>query len=785
MATKSFLSRDQLTEALVRLKPPSQPPDGNETRGLGLGSREFSIWLGACLKERLSLHPDWQASEPVIVGSWSREELSPKSDIDLLFLGPEDAVSRLVQDFAREGIKLRYRVPENPEDWTVGVQPFDVVALLSAVPVGPVAAEKLHRQLERLKKEGQKFRRHLLSAMRAERKARNQRHDSISNFLEPNLKFGPGGLRDLEQALITRQLFSERFASSDHAFIVLLYYKTFFLLVRQRLHLAQGSSDVLVAPEQKAISDWLGFKDVKDFMREIQKGLSRVSFYADWAIAQAASPAARLQEVERRKLDSVTALFQALEDDPSILMQNRVRLAADRVFLASHETVRLEGAKARKLRDQMIGRRLGKILDPGTPEGPMIALFRSHLIDHCVPDFRFIIGHVQHDQYHRFSVDAHLLQVLRELKRFRARPSARGGRLARYAKELKAQDWQILAFACLFHDIAKGRGGDHSVKGVEVARRELERFGKPDAMIREVCWIVEEHLALSAAAFRENPRSPRTWRGLHDKGVKGTRIRRLAVFTVADILGTNPEAWTSWKERLLFELTDQLEKPETDSLLVFADALRSARLKGWERFIDTLDPFLIGSVPAKILIDDLRRLTTTKEDLPVRVLSVRGGQQTWARFHSALDRPGLFLGFVRWLASCGLAVRHASIHTDPGLGVYDWFEVKTSKSPSQVQRSLESVAKATAGEKSFQVRFDSIELVSSNEGEWVISFRGRDQNGALTEAARALFELGAQVRWAKVHTWGRQIDDVFGISPPKQDSAEVIALLTDRLGPKV
>jgi [protein-PII] uridylyltransferase len=296
-------------------------------------------------------------------------------------------------------------------------------------------------------------------------------------------------------------------------------------------------------------------------------------------------------------------------------------------------------------------------------------------------------------------------------------------------------------------------------------------------------------LVLSAAAFRENPRSPRTWRALADKGVKGRRLALLAVFTIADIRATNPEAWTPWKERLLFELVDQLERPEANVLIQFAQLLKKTCVENWESYLESLDPFLIGSVPAASLAGDLDSLAALKRrgkegSAPPKVLRVRGGKQTWVRFHSREDMPGLFLQFVNALAMCGLSVRHASIHTDPALGVYDWFEVKSSKTPSQIMKVLglalaQSRPLSVIGKKG--VRFDEIEVVAADEREWVVSFRGRDQSGALVTAARALYESGAQIHWAKVHTWGRQIDDVFGVGPVSMGVEKLTEELSWRL----
>lgn len=776
MATKSFLTAQELELAESVLLPPIRRPDGDIKKQNDFKNAEFSIWLGDRLRSRLEAHPAWAESDPIILGSWARGELCPKSDIDIVFSGAPEKVGQLVSDFAREGLKLRSRVPLNPEDWTEGVQPFDILALRDAVAMTPTADLKLRAETDRLSKTWTKFRRVLLRAMLTERRQRNQRYDSISNFLEPNLKYGSGGLRDLEQALMIRKLFPERFAESDpHAFEVLSYYKHFLLNVRQKLHLADGGGDTLSAPEQKPMAEWLGFEDPKDFMRAIQKSISRVSFYADWVVEQVIAPKRRIEAVRRRRLSTVKGLLNALIEDPSVLMQNEARLVSNQIFAGVPKA-----GPARVKVDREIGRVLTTVLNPEIPEAGMNAIFRSRVLDHCVPEFRKIVGYVQHDQYHRFSVDAHLLQVLRELKRLRQKPTVAGS-LKSILKKLNPNDWMILAFAGLYHDIAKGRGGDHAEKGIAIAEKDLVRFGKSDSFRREVSWLVEQHLLLSAAAFRENPRSPRTWRNLKDKGADGARLQRLVAFTIADIRATNPEAWTPWKERLLAQLVDQLAQPEAQAILDFSKALKGTGLDGWERIAETLDPFLISSVPKKRLIEDIETAFGATNSLSPLVVPVRSENGTWIRFHSAVDRPGLFLNFVESLHKSGLSVRHASVLTDPDLGVYDWFDVKSTKSLTQIQKLLQlSMSVPTKPEKI--AVFDTIEIVTDDPDEWVVSFRGRDQAGALMTAAHALNALKVGIRWAKVHTWGRQIDDVFGIDPASGGTEAFLFNLKNQLG---
>jgi [protein-PII] uridylyltransferase len=430
----------------------------------------------------------------------------------------------------------------------------------------------------------------------------------------------------------------------------------------------------------------------------------------------------------------------------------------------------------------------GRAKDSNEAESALVALFRSRLIDHCIPEFRGIIGLVQHDQYHRLSVDAHILQAARELVRIRKNPKLLG-RLSSLTKDWKPRDWQVLIWSCIYHDLAKGRHGDHSIEGAKLAEADLRRLGVDEAQIADVQWIVLRHLSLSRAAFRQNPHSPDVWRELAAQGAVGDRLRLLVVFTVIDIRATNIEAWTPWKDRLLFELIQQLEKPSTAAIVAlttrFSDRLATS-------FIEQLDPFLVQSLPLKVLIQDLEQLIeiAPSSSLAPLLVRVRNGKQTWIRFHSSVDRPGLLFEFAQSLAQAGLSLRHAAIHTDARVGVYDWFEVKSPKSPAAIRKLIQLSLKRTAptdekrasiksgvSDQSTKVQprkllFESVELVSSHQDEWVLSFRGRDHAGALVSAVEALFDVGLEIRWARVHTWGRQIDDVFGVRPHGKVEAE-------------
>lgn len=789
MATRAFLETQQLEDLAQKfLRPPSRPPDGEESQFSLFDPYPFARALAQALEDRFrqALGEVWEAAAPVAVGSWSRDELSPRSDLDLVFAGDEAAAAEVTRWAQAQGVKIRARVPESREDWTVGVEAFDILALLRAralTPSGETAL--LHQQLQ-LEARLKSLRRDFFRVCRREREARVKRHDSIANYLEPNLKFGPGGLRDLEQALSLRRLFPERFEADEHAVAIYEYYKRFYLLVRHRVHVAGSGGDVLSAYDQAPVAEWLGYSSARDFMRELQKGLSRVSFYADTDFARGARAEAKV--FRRRRFSSMAQLTRALEDSPDLLTQLEAREQGRALLKESAQKGR-----------EALGDLLAKVVDPLESEELAVAFFRARLADLSVSGFTKLVGWVQHDQYHRYSADAHLLQAVREVKRV-ARHPKRIGRLGRYTKEFSREDWRILGWAALYHDIGKGSGRDHSDASREIAERDLRAWGLKEKFVEEVLWLVEHHLAMSQAAFRGNPALPATWRELHEIGCEGGRARRLAVFTAIDVWATNREAWTAWKERLLADLMEHLERPEALSFSKLMKALVDAPPE-LVRLAERLDPFLVSALSPKVLANDLRE--TWQRSLPqgsktegpdgeesLKVIHTGKSGRVLVRFHVAKDRPGLLVGFARALHQVGLSVRHASILTDEVMGVYDWFEVKPPRGDFQTKRWEARLSSAWLAGKSAPgpvasvaaVKFQRVELLSKTADEWVISLQGVDQAGALRTALEALLAEGLSIRWAKVHTWGKSLDDVLGVEARADLIAEeVVDRLSRRL----
>jgi [protein-PII] uridylyltransferase len=767
--SKTFLDEEQWQKANEIFPPVFWTPNGDVRFASYFGGTQFGAWLGAELEVKLKSFPGFLECEPVSLGSWSRGELCPNSDIDLLFSGDADQVKNLVDRLHQAGLRIRYRVPADPEDWTVGVESFDVLALWKAKPLSSGSAAKLFAQQKRLWENKKSLRAKIFKDLLKERKQRAQRFNSISNYLEPNLKYGPGGLRDIEQALQICELFSEKFQNAGHALDVLHYYKAYFLTLRQKLHL-MGCGEVLVNTAQFDLAKIFNFKSHKDFMRDLERGLSRTYFYSDWVFAVASASTQKIQGVQELKLKKPQDLYQALKSDSSPLVQQQVREHLNLVL----------PLKTRLKSFHWSGKVLQDLLLPQTPRDVVQGVFQSRLIDKILPSMKHLVGYVQHDQYHRYTADVHIMQACVICKDVFKNPQQLGP-LRSLHPQMKADDWRILAWSCLYHDLAKGLSAeDHSDLGVDIVRRDFKNYGFSKEFTEEVAWIVQNHLELSIAAFRKNPKSRATWEGLQAKGVQGPRLRRLAIFTVIDICATNPEAWNEWKARLLKELVDSLEAESTINYFSLKQILQKKKLKGVEDLLQDFDVFLIESLPAGVLAADLKKAREVDHDLPPLIF--KKPKELWIRFHSKVDREGLLAEFVQELYSLGAGVRHAAIQTLPGVGVYDWFQVGSSKSIPVLEKMLKNYKRIS--QEVPKVLYDDISWVSQDAEEWVLGFTGKDQPGFLTTATAALAALNLNIKSARVHTWGQQVNDLFTLRAPGKSSDEILEKIRHQVLPR-
>ncbi len=793
---KSFLTEDEFERAKLYLRPPILPPTGRVEDLWIFDSANFSRWLGFRLEERMRQIPGFLDADPIALGSWSRGEISLRSDIDMLFCGPEAKVKVVMEMAMKQGLKIRARTPENINDWTVGVIEFDQIGLLQARPLTAGAAMRLHEQ-QKMLLDNRHWRRKVWRAIMSERKARSLRFDDMSQLLEPQIKFGPGGLRDIEQALVLLKLFPQRRDEVAHPLAVLNYVRTYLNHIRHKIQI-EGFQDHLVADAQFAIHQWFGFKDNPSFMRDVHASLARSLFYSDWILEQSKSSSLAKSRVRAKsnaisamrsrpgygrssaavKVESNKDIWRLLKDKPSMDHLKQVRESVDDVFARSpslHERVNY----------------IYKIINRRAPLSTLTAAFRSRWLDHLLPELRPLIGYVQFDQYHRFTADAHLYQILKRLREVWTKPKQLGV-LAKVAKNLTASDWEVLEWTALFHDLGKGSGADHESKSRAIASRYLKKTtgkGVPGLAARnEILWLVQNHLLFTHYAFKRNFQDTAVMAELHRHGLTPRRADLLVIFSALDIHATNPDAYNSWKAELLLALWRRA-RSFSEVFLARGTSARKTVAKGLleekkpDGIASSVDPLLIEILGAKQIARDLELMEkgAGKSDASQwQVHNFSSQKGSWVRWSTPKNQPGVLSLTLFQLWKLGYSVEHAFIGSMNGR-VYDWFKLSEQLDAQQFYRKLELAPKVM---QKPSLRFQEIDVIETNSEQITLGFYGKDRKGLLYLAAQSLAELSANVLSAKVSTWGRRVEDYFVIENSFTDLEAFLKALRSKLLPE-
>lgn len=752
---------DLKDEALNCSRAPSMLANGKLDSDIQFFHHKFSDYIKDICLAKFMNAPHFSDLRLVATGSWVRNELCPLSDLDFILLGDHNHIKQFVDHLEKDGVKLRYRTPADINDWTIGVRAFDILALLNAKGLDKSAQNDLLLQSPIFNKYRHgKGRRYLFKELLLDRIQRKNRYESIAHFLEPQIKQGPGGLRDIDQAHMVMDLFPELFLKDDHIKKILIYYKSFFTSLRQRVNLLD-KVDYLTALSQEDLAKWCGYSGQKEIMRDVQRGLARVHFYTDWIFSYVRASKKQIEDLNRLKFNSIESMVLGLLKSPSLLVQKQIRLRIDHV---------------KKINIQKRVNLLNRFFLKNTSDESLVGLFQSHLIDYLLPEIIPLIGYCQHDQYHRYTADAHILQVCRQVNKLRSleRRKLHKDILVHIQKEFSEEDWKIISWAALLHDLGKGQGlgEDHGIASQKISRPYVDKIPLGENAKKSLVWIIENHLELTQAAFRKNPQDQQILRNLVERGLSGKNLLRLYVFTIADILGTNPEAWTQWKAKLLADLVLRLRNPHTVQVMRLEKYLQNKKVILPSLDLEGIDHLLLDELGETRLGKDIVGLKLNELKIEFRVFSI-GSNKRWVRVHIQKDSPGLLNQLLTRFFHAGLMINHASIHTFRGIGVYDWFCVSSKKSTTHIKRLLETVPSSEVNLNNLG-RFSQLEWVSISDQEWILSLRAKDQRGLLLRASYEISKLGLNICGARVHTWGNEVDDLIHISPPMNISAEDI-----------
>ncbi|WP_081771435.1 [protein-PII] uridylyltransferase, partial [Methylibium sp. T29] len=797
----------------------------------------------------------------VAVGGYGRGELFPYSDVDVLVLLPathgdahdNDALKSTIGGFitACWDIGLEIGSSVRTIDECVAESERDVTvqtALLEA------------RFLCGSRRVFDEFRRAHLAALdpaaflRAKTLEMHQRHTKYEDTpysLEPNCKESPGGLRDLQTVIwIARaaRLGKTWTALAANGMVTPFEVKQLqrneglLKLIRARLHMVAGRrEDRLVFDLQTAVAESFGYQSTRE--RRASEALMRRYYWAAKAVAQLnqilmlnieeqiqGTGKSPMRPINDKFLDR-GGMLEVVSDD----LYQRDPHAILETFVTYQQTVGMKGLSARTLRalynsrDVMNGafRR-----DPVNralfmqilinPTGRQTHAFRlmnqTSVLGRHLWVFRRIVGQMQHDLFHVYTVDQHILMVLRNVRRFFIAEHAHE---YPFCSQLGAQferPW-VLYVAALFHDVAKGRGGDHSdLGGVEVRRFCRDHgIAREDAQLIE--FLVREHLTMSRIAQKEDLSDTEVIETFATKVKDPRTLTALYLLTVADIRGTSPKVWNAWKGKLLEDLyratlralggakpnvAAELEarKQEALHVLNLYSLLPGVQQPLW----DTLElSYFVRHDAADIAwhARSLYRHVDTR--IPVvraRLSSVGEGLQVLVY---APDRPDLFARICGYFDSAGFNILDAKIHTTTIGYALDTFQVISQHVEQYVDvayRDLISLVEIQLSEalaadgplpepsrgrlsrrvKSFPVTPRVLLKPDERAQRWLLSVSASDRSGLLYAIARVLARHQLNLQLAKVTTLGERVEDTFLINGASlQQNRQQIAIETELL----
>ena len=799
------------------------------------------LWRGAALPRALAL---------IAVGGYGRGELYPRSDVDVLILLPrslasadETAIERFIGLLWDVGIELGHSVRSVDQCVEEAAKDITVqTALLEArFLAGSRAAFDEFRTVLRNGFDPQAF----FKAKRLEQEQRHEKYQDSPYSLEPNLKEAPGGLRDLHvilwvsrasnlgadwRALAARGLITRQEA------LQLRRHAELLARIRIRLHLLAGRrEDRILFDFQSALAEAFhvaasGAKRPSElFMQRYfraAKAVTQLNTILLQNLGAAIFPASAAAPVP---LNERFQMVRELLDARDAQLFERTPHAILESFLMLQQHSELKGMTAATLRALWRARMTidGRFRrDPANralfiallqqPRGIVHELRRMNqysILGRYLPAWGRIVGQMQHDLFHVYTVDQHILQVIRNVRRFTMVEFAHEYPLCSRLIANLERHW-LLYVAAMFHDIAKGRGGDHSRLGMLDARRfcRAHAIARDDAQLVE--FLVEHHLAMSSVAQKKDLSDPAVIRDFAALVRTERRLVALYLLTVADIRGTSPKVWNAWKGKLLedlFRLTRRVLRGDAigydvDVQTKQAEALRLLRLYALsdhvgDRLWKELDvAYFLRHDPNEIAWQTRNLHFRVDAEQPVvkaRLSPIGEGLQVMIY---ARDQPELFARICGYFESIGYSIADAKIHTTRHGYALDTFLVLGS-GPSPHYREMISLIEhdlaerlvrqgplgpPTRGRVSRQLKHfpitPEVHVRPDEKGLYhSLSITAGDRPGLLYSIALLFSKYRLDLHTAKIVTLGERAEDVFLVSGEALSNPRVMLQLEQEL----
>jgi [protein-PII] uridylyltransferase len=775
------------------------------------------------------------------VGGYGRGEMAPHSDVDIAFVTPfkrsswtEQVVEAILYLLWDLGLKvgqssrsLDETVKMAQEDLTIRTALLESRFVWGDRDIYEQASRRFWNEV--VGKTASEF----VRLKMIERDERHKRMGDSRYVVEPNVKDGKGGLRDLHTLYWIGKYIHQVSSASDLVSVGLLTAdeyrrfrkaENFLWAVRCHMHaITNRAEDRLTFDLQREVAERMNFADrpgrstVERFMQYYFLNAKTVGdvtglFLAHLDEAMAKKGRRFLPTFTRkpRKLNGFQLDRGRLalphdsffEEDPVRLLE--IFQLADLHGLEIHPLAMRAAQRDARLIDRNVQRNaranalfLDVLCSPRDPETVLRWMNESTVFGRFIPDFRRVVAQMQFDMYHHYTVDEHSIRAIGLLAEIESGELKADHPLST-AIMRQIVSRRVLFVATLLHDIAKGRGGDHSVLGAEVAENLCPRLGLNPAETETVAWLVRYHLLMSATAFKRDLADFKTILDFAQAVQSPERLRLLLVLTVVDIRAVGPGVWNSWKRQLLSDLYEATEevlrlghkqrgreeriatKKEQLEKILNLPAAEFAKLA--KRLPDA---YWIAE-PSDIIARNAKHLLANKDaDLAIDACYYPERGATLVTVYAA-DHPGLFYRIAGAIHLAGGNIIDARIHTSSDGMAVDNFLIQDPlgrpfREQGQLNRLSRTIQDALTNRAKLMAQLDAkpkalrradafkiapsvfIENTASNRFT-VVEVNALDRPALLNNLAQALFESKVTLHSAHIATYGERAVDTFYVT---------------------
>ncbi|MBB1268687.1 [protein-PII] uridylyltransferase [Shewanella sp. SR44-3] len=775
------------------------------------------------------------------VGGYGRQTLHPYSDIDIclvhdkpLDLVESEKISQFLTQLWDLGIELGHGVRSLDDTYIACKE--DVTTATSLLEIRHLAGAGHHEQrvLAALYSQDLWHSEAFFNAKLAEQQQRHAKAQGTAYSIEPNLKTSPGGMRDIQTLTWVarkhfavadmQQLRKFNFFTNDE-YAELLECQNFLWRVRFALHqAAKRNENRLLLQYQADVARLMGFGDsgniiIEKMMRQLFRAMKRIKELNQMLLAYFAreiSPQAQHQQIILNpQFEILDKHIHAVHEDVFI-DRTQIMVLFELVAIHHKDIVGITPETLRLLR-QVRRRLMGDLQDFHAcrekflrifkhPQGMGLAISLMHehgILASYLPQWREVVGQMQFDLFHAYTVDEHTHKLLKKIHQFRQGNLDGSNRLASDIFQ-KMSVKESLLFAALFHDLAKGRGGDHSELGAVDAAQFAKFHDLKKSQQHLITWLVEHHLLMSITSQRMDIYDLEVVNTFAKTVGTQTRLDALYCLTVADIQATNDDLWNDWKASLLKDLyfaTRKALQNGFQNVLQLRSQIREQKQEALGLLIKDMSLETVQALWKRLPLsffsnteaDDIARYTLAihqhelaaiQNNEPAGTLILIEDAQLKAStdvFVYTQDRPGLFVKLFNTLAALRISVKQAQISKTKDGSVVESFKVldfdeKPIASPqrrNQITQKLLQVLDQGASipkkrtprhNQTFSSKPNIEFLHTKHNNRSLLHISALETSEFMEQISQAFRSLGLNIHAASINTVGERADNVFLLS---------------------